>query len=254
MLVLAAQGIGALAEWWNLVFLIPLILAVLYLGLCVFTGIGLSDHNLDTDADVDADADAEVEVDHGLDGGHDADTAEGDHDADGQGEAESEGNGVLISILGWIGAGSIPLSFAIILLLLTWGLVGMLANQFLVAFGVPVWMIPLISMPMAGVIAITLVRTIAKTVRKYSPMKAPAPGRDALIGLTGEAISDVDRDFGMIVVRSRGGDLFQLAGRVPEDRPAISKGAKVLLVDYDKNGGFFYVLPDELAAGKQLPG
>src|SRR6187401_1355265 len=72
--------------WWNLIYIVPFLLAVVYLGLFVFTGItfGDADADVDMDADADLDADATVHVEaHAvdLDGDADLDHDVGGHDA-----------------------------------------------------------------------------------------------------------------------------------------------------------------------------
>src|SRR5215470_11430089 len=76
-----------LLAWWNLIYIVPFVLALFYLGLFVFTGITFGDADMDADVDADVDADAAVEADAhvsveahveaGADGDVDA-----DHDAD----------------------------------------------------------------------------------------------------------------------------------------------------------------------------
>src|SRR4051794_14098057 len=72
-----------LLAWWNLIYIVPFALALMYLGLFVFTGITFgdadADADFDADADVDADVDADADMDHDLD--HDVD-ADADHDAE----------------------------------------------------------------------------------------------------------------------------------------------------------------------------
>ena len=66
-----------LLAWWNLIYILPFGLALLYLGLFVFTGITFGDADADADLDGDAqlhveahvadmDSDAGVEMDHAV--------------------------------------------------------------------------------------------------------------------------------------------------------------------------------------------
>ena len=54
--------LNLLLAWWNLIYLVPFTLALMYLGLFVFTGITFGE----ADADVDTDADVGVDVDERL--------------------------------------------------------------------------------------------------------------------------------------------------------------------------------------------
>jgi hypothetical protein len=65
--------------------------------------------------------------------------------------------------------------------------------------------------------------------------------RSELVGTAGQAVLAIDQRFGLASVRDRRGDLFQVACRVYDDRPAIAKNARVLLVDYNAEQEFFYV-------------
>src|SRR5436190_5101104 len=80
--------------WWNLIFVAPFAVALLYLGVYTLSGVGFGD--ADADGHLDADADADGHLDADSDGHIDADAdahldhdtdADADHDAD----ADSQG-------------------------------------------------------------------------------------------------------------------------------------------------------------------
>lgn len=246
--------------WWNLVFLIPFALALLYLALYMVSGVTFgeahadadldADADLHADADVDADADAHVSADVHADVEADAD-ADADHGhGHGHGHhhhaAGATSGGGLGHAMAWVGVGRVPLSFVLMILLLAWGFIGFVTNQFLRELLPAQWMIPLVSLPVAAVGSVVLTRYASRGISRVMPTEQTyARKRSALLGEVGEAIYAVDERFGMAAVRDDRGNLFQVACRVEPGRTPIAKGTKVLLVSYDADRKVFHVTPDE---------
>src|SRR5687767_2703747 len=84
-----------LMAWWNLIFVLPFGLALLYLALYTLTGVTFGDADTAVDADGELDADADADADAGAD-------RDADADADGEsGEGEcSDGHAPLHAALG----------------------------------------------------------------------------------------------------------------------------------------------------------
>ena len=232
--------------WWNLVFLVPFSLALLYLALYTVSGVTFGEADADAGGDADAGVDADAEVDAHADAGADAD---GGHDvhhhhpAHGTGPAKS-GVGVA-DVLGLLGAGRVPLSLVLMILLLAWGFIGFVANQFLREAVPRQWMVPLVSLPLAAVGAVAVTALTTRMLGRIMPAdETYARRRDALLGEVGEAVFPIDERFGMAAVRDDRGNLFQVACRVEPGRPPIAKGAKVLLVGHDAGRNVFHVVPD----------
>src|SRR5688500_2668567 len=98
--------------WWNLIFIVPFGLALLYLGVYAMSGFTFGEAEADFHADApDMDADAEIAVD-------------ADADADGADLHADAGSHVPIHIaaMSWLGIGRVPLSLVLMVLLMTWGL------------------------------------------------------------------------------------------------------------------------------------
>jgi membrane protein implicated in regulation of membrane protease activity len=255
-----------LLSWWNLIFILPFGLALLYLGIYSVSGwtFGESDVDADADADVDADADAGVDhdidadadadVDHDID--HDVDTdadadadADSDSDAEHDAEHETASNGSSSSSV-WhamhlLGVGSVPVSMVLLFLLLTWGGIGFLTNQAARPHVAQPWMVAAVSLPIAALGSLLITSILTRTIGKYMPMRETyARRRHELLGSTGEAIYEIDEKFGMVSIRDDHGDLFQVPCRLEQGYGAIPKGGRVKLVAYDKGQSLFYVLPD----------
>src|SRR5258706_9607371 len=105
--------------WWNLIFVAPFAVALLYLGVYTLSGVGFGDADADAHGDFDADADADADVD--ADAGVDADAdADADADGDAHGDAETPGGhpSFHMMALSWMGVGRVPLSLLAFLVLL----------------------------------------------------------------------------------------------------------------------------------------
>src|SRR5688572_7655421 len=113
-------------NWFNLIFVVPFALALAFLGLYTLSGWTFGDADADADAEVDGDAEVEAELEADADADADADTdadhdAEHDHDHD---ASRAGGGSGWFAVLSWLGAGRVPLSIMLMILLLTWGAIG----------------------------------------------------------------------------------------------------------------------------------
>jgi hypothetical protein len=232
----------------------------MYLGLFVFTGITFGD--ADADADFDADVDAEV------DGGFDHD-AEMDHDAEVSAEHDFEHDAEsshaviaahpvhtialdnpephvspLFSFLSFLGLGKIPLSLALMIFMLIWGVAGFAFNALLRQWLGVTDFIGVISVPITLLATLAFTGAAAALFAKAVPVDdGPSHRRSDLVGRPGEAIYDIDADFGMADVRGDAGDLFQIPCRTASGSARIPKGARIVVFDYDREKGVFHVAP-----------
>ena len=143
-----------LLHWWNLIFLLPFGLALLYLGLYTLSGITFGD--ADIDHGFDADHDLSADHDMGADAGHDLD-ADQDMDA-GHDAAPAAGHASgPLAPLSWLGVGRVPLSILLMVLLLTWGVVGFVANAAMEKRGASA---AFLSVPISA--AVSLLMTLAR--------------------------------------------------------------------------------------------
>jgi membrane protein implicated in regulation of membrane protease activity len=260
-----------LLAWWNLVFIVPFLLAVLYLAVYAVSGVTFGegemelagDFHADIDADTDIDADADADLDHDLDGDVDHDLEAGaEHELNGEAHAAAESNGEAqagggsapagsarelpfhLGVMSWLGLGRVPLSILLMVLLITWGVIGFIANVILSPIMPWPWMAVLGSLPAAALGSAFITRSVVRLVGHWMPtMETYARRTGELVGSAGEATYDIDHQFGVAHVRDSRGDLFQVPCRVyPDDKP-IQKGSKVLLVDYDDDQKMFFVTP-----------
>jgi hypothetical protein len=255
--------------WWNLIFLVPFFLAVLYLGVYAVSGVTFGDDlaaemdadadvdaDFDADADIDADMHADIDADADLDADADADLHGDVHaDADVDGEAEHElvashaadGAAVLDAplfwqALRWLGVGRVPVSVMLMILLLSWGAIGFAVNRLVADHLFWPALALVASVPSAGLGSLAITRVAARTLGKWMPMSETYVRTvDKLVGTSGHALLPIGTGFGMANVRDRHGDFFQVACRTYPDGPAIPKGERILLVDYEPQHKFYLV-------------
>jgi membrane protein implicated in regulation of membrane protease activity len=234
-----------LLSWWNLIFLLPFSLALLYLGLYTASGITFGDADVDHDFDIggDVDADTDTDIDHDVDADHDLDAdhdVDSDHDADSDADSDQETQAPIhVTMLGWMGVGRVPVSIVLMVLLLTWGVTGFLTNAFLQQRGAAAAMA---SVPLAALTSIIFTHVVVTAIARYLPLyETTAKRRHALLGCVGEAILPIDQKFGMVGVRDATGDLYQVPCRADQSPDMISKGTKVQLVSYNAKQGLFCV-------------
>ncbi|MCY2952090.1 MAG: DUF1449 family protein [Planctomycetota bacterium] len=249
-----------LSSWWNLIFIVPFLLAMLCLGVFVVSGAGAGDTDASADiaADADIDADAEAGGDPGADGGADGDAdadaepdGDGDGDTDADADADASETPLYLAALSWIGVGRLPLSLLVMAMLMGWGMIGFCTNYLL-------WprfhergreaFLPLISLPLATVGSVLWTVGLSRIMGRFFPLSETyAKRRHELLGLVGEALYTINHDFGMAFIRDDRGEVFQVPCRVGKNDGEIPKGAKVRLVAYNGKRQIFYVQPCDVA-------
>jgi hypothetical protein len=240
------MNVTLLLSWWNLIFILPLGLGLLYLGIYTLSGWTFGDADADgaVDHDVDAhlDADGHVSFDHDVDADADAD-ADADNDTDGDAhDADSENeSSALMTALGWLGVGRVPVSLMLMVLLLSWGTIGFCANQLLLHR--PIIQSILIAIALAAIGSLLIVKLVSSTVARYLPTNETYARRfHELLGSTGEALYPIDEKFGMACGKDDRGERFEVACRTSNNQPPIAKGQPIQLVAYAAKERMFYVM------------
>jgi hypothetical protein len=232
-----------LMQWWNLVFITPFLIALLYLGLYILSGLSLgSEPGADGDAG-DGDSDSSIEHDFDADADSDADGHDAEHDAQTH-ESVTHGSSSG-TLLAFLGIGKLPISFLIMILFLTWGVIGFGLNNILypkLNAQNLLGLLPSITLPIAGFGSILatswLARMSAKLIRTDD---GKAIKRHELLGLTGKAVLPIGSEFGMAQVRDAKGDLYEISCRMAAGTNPVEKGAKVRLVGYNANLRLYFV-------------
>jgi membrane protein implicated in regulation of membrane protease activity len=239
--------------WWNLVFIAPFLLALVYLGVYAVSGLTFGDadadtntdfdHDADVDHDIDADADADMDADADADADVDADH-DIDADADADTDSESGGGSSILAALSWLGVGRVPLSIILMVLLLSWGAIGFAVNVICQPQVSQAWRAALFALPLALIGSIAVTAGVSALIVRYVPLhESSARRRHELLGCVGEAVFAINESSGVVTVRDEDGNLFQVSSRVAQDATPIPKGARVKLVSYRAAGHVFTAQP-----------
>src|SRR5205823_6543860 len=130
---------------------------------------------------------------------------------------------------------------------LFWGSIGFIVNVLMRPSLGESWRVAMASLPAAAVGTLLLTRAIVLAMVRWMPLnETSAKRRHALLGSVGEAIYDIDGNFGLAGVREPGGgDFYQVSCRTADGAPTIPKGSRVKLVAYGGPDGVFYVVPHD---------
>jgi len=205
-----------LAQWWNLIFVVPFAAAV---GLLLLTMTGLIASELSGDLDTDfADADA-----------HD-----GHWDA-------------FDGVLNFLGLGRAPLAVVLMSFCFIWGLTGVTSNRLIEKLlpnpHVFVWP----SMGVALVVGALLTHFVAKVMAKIMPTgESYATTPQQLVGKVATARFRITATSGTAQLYDNYGNLHEVSCRVPPGEPEFAQGEKVVLMEYDEERKVFLAHTDPL--------
>jgi hypothetical protein len=227
-----------LLEWYNLIFELPLGLGLLYLAFFTVSGFTFGDADTDAglDHDMDVDAHADIDADHDADLSHDVDS---DSDAD---QTDAHAPSPFLAALSWIGIGQMPLSLVLMILLISFGTFGFAAMR--IQSGHSIEPSVLIAIAVAVIASTLITHYIASILgRTIFSTDIVARRRHELLGSHGEALYDINENFGMVVGRDDRGELFQVACRTEAGEQPLVKGSPVQLVAYTAKDRMFFVVP-----------
>lgn len=237
--------------WWNLIYVIPFGMALLYLTAYVASGWTFGDVDLDANINADVDVDVDVEADLDLDGEgelglaheHGLHTPGRDIDAD----TDVSGSGAIMTVLSWAGVGRAPLSILLMVLFLCFGAAGFCANEVFRGLVDPPWLV-LVSLPIAGSVGFALTAMLARAMARWMPMsETSARPKRALVGCRATTVFAVDADRGVAAVRAADGDRYQVACRMMPGREPVAAETEVVLVRYDLDRDLFLIVPSRLS-------
>ncbi len=262
------MSLTALLEWWNFIFALPLMVAiVLAIGLAV-TGVmdELGAHAHESDS---ASHDADTHDAHGAETHHEdvSDHAEdvSEHategheatDADHHGEssheashaakphADDHSDSIVLKTLHLFGIGmGVPLTVLLPMLMLVWGVVGLGVNTLLQ----PLLKLPVLFVPVsitASLFGMALCgRTTGILMRRLGLVNSePALRRANLIGCSGRAVFEITETTGVANIRSPTGDILRVSCQTLPGQPSIPAGTPVLVIRYNEESGDYIVEP-----------
>jgi membrane protein implicated in regulation of membrane protease activity len=229
-----------LLEWWNLIFVLPALAALLYLLLLAF---GAVDTGSDVSADVDADLDVDVEAD--LDADVDAGAAHGIEHA--LGAEHDAGETRFGEALGFLGFGRVPLSILLMTFCFLWGFTGWAVNTILKdALDRPAVFV-VFSLAAATTVSIFGTRYLARGLARILPSTESygSTERD-LVGRLAKVRDAVTEHHGRVQLYDAHGSLQEVPVRIKPGQAEIPARSEVVLLSYDRTRGVYYVLADPL--------
>lgn len=209
----------SLLQWWNLIFLLPAVAAILYLLLVSLGAVPAEGHNLDVG-------------DAGLPGdfGHDYPESDPFHGA-----------------LNLIGVGRVPLSLILISFALLWGFFGWLGTRLfgtvIAAPEIFVWPALVLALVGAGVFT----RLLAGGLGRLMP-GTESYGAEAreLIGRMADVRYPLTETTGTVQIYDQHGSLHEVPARVLPGEAAIPAGTRVVLWRYDEGNGAYFAVQDDV--------
>ena len=262
-----------LLEWWNFVFAMPLVVgALLLLGLTLsglidlssdhahseaHAGAGDAHHGADAHHEVAHPGDADHEMAHAdhHDAAHDADHAD-HHDAHHEVDSHApiktpytshDDHGAekpyWLKFLNLFGVGmGLPVSLALPLLMMVWGVSGLITNRLLE----PILKAPGLFVPVSVVAALIVMafagRSAALVIRRVLREEAPQiVDKYGLIGATGYAVYAITPEGGVAHVRDRYGNLHRIVCRTVPGEPDIPANTPILVARYDEATHLYWV-------------
>jgi hypothetical protein len=225
-----------LLQWWNLIFLLPAVAALLYLLLLAIGAIPMEGYDGDIHAHVDTDID--VHADAHLDFHPDA-----AHAAHAAGEP-------FLGALSLIGVGRVPLSLVLMSVCFLWGFFGWAGNQvFRSLLGSPALFIwPSLALALVGSTALT--RVLAGGLGRLLPAKESygASARE-LVGRIASVRYPLSESRGSVQLYDAFGALHDVPARVLPGEAAIPAGERVILWRFDEREGAYFAIQDDAIDG-----
>lgn len=222
-----------LLQWWNLIFVLPFGLALIYV-LLMATGAVAAEGGHDIDIDIDADAEL------GLDFDHDAHI-----DAD-----APTGAGIISQMLTLLGVGRVPLSLIATCFCFIWGFFGWASNEifrsFLPAPALFVWL----SIAVALTMSLLFTRFLVFGMTKLMPLDENYAVSDVqLVGRRATVRFSITPTSGTAQLNDQYGTLHEVPCRLKNEdgeAKALPAGTPIILFDYDREKKVFYVRHDPL--------
>ena len=226
-------------EWWNLIFLLPALAAVLYLVLLA-TGTVAGDHG-EVGADFDADAADLHGIEHAV--------GEASQPSHGDG-----GPGALLHVLSLVGIGRAPLSLLLISFFLLWGFFGWVGNglfgSFLSSPTLFIW--PSLLLALIG--AAVLTRLLVHGLHRVLPAtETYAVSNRQLVGKLASVRYAVSETAGSAQLYDDQGRLHEVPARVLPGEAAIPAQTDVVLWRYDADANAYLVIPEHDSSEVDAP-
>lgn len=256
-------------EWSNVIYVVPLGIAICYFTISFLLGGGFHDSDVDAHVDMDAHADIHADVHADVDAhadvhadgdadAHSHDLIKGDEteyfsdgDAHHPADAHIDSPGLMAKIIVFMGVGKVPLSLIWSMFFITWGISGITCNTLLYVLMGPSIFYKIswfASIPVAFVAATALTKGVVLLWIKFLPTHEPTASKpEDLVGSRGSVISEsVTDDYGRARIKDAFGfslDIF--CKRHPTCRKKLKHGDSIIVIDLAPGQNYYSVGPFE---------
>lgn len=257
------MGIHEMLNWWNLIYVAPLLISVMWILTTVFSGMhGHAGHGASHGAehhfgDVGHHVTHAVghamhhgDVGHGHVDGHagahahasDAHGAHGGHNGHGHHEhSHASHDNAPSRIIMLLGIGQVPITLLIGVFLLCWGAFGLLANQLFGILhypGIYIWP----SLALTFVVSSAITRSMAAIVGRLLPGEETyGVTRFQLVGSLGKTVYPTTEVTGTVDIKDQSGTVHRVQAKVEPGKEDIPGGSDVIIVDFDEDDKRFVV-------------
>ncbi len=247
------MGLREILQWWNVIYLAPLLVSLVWIVVTVVSG-GLEGGGAGHDVGDGGAIDHDVGDGDFGDVGHDADVGDSDlggagHDTDTNGSSGHEASHIhahtttLAHQVFWIlGIGRVPITLLAGVFFFCWGVFGMAANQLFEGVlkypALYIWP----SMAVTFVASFVLTRSMAAIVGRYLPsVESYGVARFELVGSMGKAVLPTSENTGTVDIKDIYGTIHRVQAKTEQDAEAIPSGAEVMVLDFDEDDKRFVV-------------
>lgn len=253
------MSLQEMLHWWNLVYLLPLLISVVWILASVLTGgfghagqahVGHAGHGLGHGIGHGI-GHAAHGVGHAVSNAlHHGDIAHGHANAGAHGhgghggdarahQGQNHGTAHESNLMGkalWIlGIGQVPITLVIGMFLLSWGLIGTLTNQFFAGTikypAVYIWP----SLGITFVLASVITRFVVALAARFLPSEETfGVSRFGLVGALGHTVYPVTERTGTVDIKDQYGTVHRVQAKTEGGRESIPSGKDVVVVDFDE--------------------
>lgn len=228
-------------QWWNVVYLLPLAISLVWIIATAMGGIHMGTAHTGGGHDASHGLGHGFGHCHGSGHGHSAHAHNDGHGHDGHGSGFSQ------KVMSILGIDQVPITLLLGIYMFCWGACGMAMNQFF--SGISKYPLGYIwpSMGITFLVSFAITRSMAAIVARMLPTEETfGVSRHELVGLTGKAVFTVSAKGGTVDIRDKYGTVHREQAKTGDEDGSVLSGTEVLVLDYDvsdhkfvvKGGGF----------------
>jgi len=148
----------------------------------------------------------------------------------------AHGESAFLKALMLFGVGKVPVTILIGVFMLSWGVIGLLANRvfgsFMVLPAIYIWP----SLAVTFVVSSAATRSMAAVVGRLMPStETYGVSRMELVGLLGKSVYTVSDKSGTVDIRDPYGTIHRVQAKTREDAAAVPASSQVMVIDFDES-------------------